>query len=76
MPPLAQVRSLKGYTAHQLAKAVGMSESAIADIERGATKRPRPSTIARISAFLAVDPATITEFVHGNRDASNQDTST
>lgn len=73
MPPLARVRRLKGYTVRSLAAAVGRSVSAIADIESGATRLPRPSTVARIAAILDVDPSTITEFGNGDSSSSAAD---
>ena len=72
MPPLALVRRLKGFSIRALADATGLAPSAIFDIERGATKRPRPSTIARVADALGVDPATINEFVNGDGSGTDR----
>lgn len=69
MPPLAQVRRLKGFSLRALADASGVSVSAIGLIERGKTTRPHPRNIARIATALAVDPSTIEEFADGGQSA-------
>lgn len=66
MPPLKQVRRLRGYSLRALATASGVAVATINEIERGETKQPHPRTIAAIAGALQVDPATIEEFVHGD----------
>lgn len=66
---LAQARRLRGHTVRSLAEAAGLAVSCIADIERGATRRPRPSTLVRIVGVLGVAPETIREFGNGDDGA-------
>lgn len=66
MPPLRQVRRLRGYSLRALATASGLAVATISEIERGETTHPHPQTITAISHALQVDPATISEFTNGD----------
>ena len=62
MPPLRQLRRLKGWTQQELADAAGLALDTISDLERGA-REPRPHTMRRIAQALGVRIQDITEFV-------------
>jgi transcriptional regulator with XRE-family HTH domain len=61
MPPLWQVRRTKGLSLAALARASGVSKTALWEIEVGRTL-PRPETIAALATALGVAADTIEEF--------------
>lgn len=54
---LQEDRMRKPMSLHELSKASGVARDNISNIERGITKRPHPSTLRKLAAALAVDPA-------------------
>jgi transcriptional regulator with XRE-family HTH domain len=61
VPPLRQLRRLKGWTQTQLAEAAGVTRVTIQKLEAG-VREPRPSTMARIAAALGVQIRAVDEF--------------
>lgn len=53
---IAYVRELRKMNATELAKAVGISQPSMSDIEKGKTKSPNAIHLFRIAAVLAADP--------------------
>jgi transcriptional regulator with XRE-family HTH domain len=51
---IRQLRYLKGWAVCELAGRAGISRTALHQIERGRTVRPRPSTLLRIAKVLDV----------------------
>lgn len=56
---IREIREKKGISQNRLAKIVGVSQSALSDIESGKTKNPRFSTIMKIAKALNVSIETI-----------------
>lgn len=51
---IKEIRQKRGISQNKLAKAVGISQSALSDIETGVTKNPRFNTIMKIADVLKV----------------------
>src|SRR5215831_14788865 len=66
-------RRAAGLTQGQLARSSGMSRAAIRDLEQGRTRRPRPGSLARLTAALGLDTAQARELAllaHRGRGAA------
>jgi transcriptional regulator with XRE-family HTH domain len=61
VPPLRQLRRLKGWTQRELAAAAGMGVATIQRLERG-EREPRPGTMRRIAEALGVRIGSVDEF--------------
>lgn len=62
------LRDSKGFDLAPLAKAVGISVSALSQIETGSTKQPKPETLFKIADALDVEPRYLV-FGHNQRVA-------
>ena len=51
---IREIRQKQGMSQNKLAKSVGISQSALSDIENGKTKNPRFSTVMKIADVLKV----------------------
>jgi transcriptional regulator with XRE-family HTH domain len=68
---IAAARLARGWTAHQLAVAVGAAVPTVGTWERG-ERRPRPDTLRRLATMLAVPYqklAALAEYPRDERDA-------
>ena len=74
MPPLWQIRRLKGFTQQRLADAAGVSKVTVYEIETGRTV-PQPETIRALAAALGVDPAEVEEFTRPPKRSRHADAS-
>ena len=69
VPPLRQLRRLKGWTQAQLAEAAGVTRVTIQKLESG-VREPRVSTMARIAEALGVPIRQVDEFREDRRPPS------
>ncbi|MGH2370893.1 MAG: helix-turn-helix domain-containing protein [Chloroflexota bacterium] len=63
VPALRRLRRLRGMTQQELAAAAGVHVDTIHDLERGAAREPRPTTMRRIAQALGVGIGDVDEFV-------------
>jgi transcriptional regulator with XRE-family HTH domain len=61
VPPLRQLRRLRGWTQAQLAEAAGVTRVTIQKLERG-VREPRPSTMVAVARALGVEIRQVDEF--------------
>ena len=64
------IRKLKGMTQTQLAKAIGVDQSAISQIERGDSKGANAENLLKIAAVLQTNPQWLLTG-RGDKDLSN-----
>jgi transcriptional regulator with XRE-family HTH domain len=64
---LREVRRRANMTQTELAKRLGIEQSAISRIERGETRSPSHRLVMAICRVLGVDPHEIDEFQDGGR---------
>jgi len=55
MPVLARLRGARGLSQRKLAQLADLTMETVSDIERGATRKPYPSTIRKLAAALEMD---------------------
>jgi transcriptional regulator with XRE-family HTH domain len=67
---LKLIRKLKGMTQQQLAKAIGVDQSAISQIERGDSKSANAENLLKIAAVLNTNPQWLLTG-KGDKDLSN-----
>ncbi len=53
---MREMRLSRGLSLEQLAEIIGISASALSQIERGVTKNVRPENFLRFCAFFGADP--------------------
>ena len=59
MDELRRIRHLRGMSQEDLAKASGVSDFTISELEGGKRPNPRPSTLRKLADALGVDVATL-----------------
>ena len=62
VPSLEALRAEKGWTAAQLARALGVEEQLIRRLEDGSVPRVARRHMERLADALGVDPSNVTEF--------------
>ena len=67
---LRQQRAAAGLTQEDLAERSGVSVRAIADLERGRTRKPYPSSVRALAGALGLPPAAAADLVASYRAAS------
>ena len=53
---IKELRTVKGMTQEQLAKAAGITQPSLSDLERGESKVPRGSTLIKLAIALESNP--------------------
>lgn len=72
MPPLRELRRLKGWTLRDLAREAKVSADTLNDYEQRKPRLPRPRTMKRIADALGVSIASVDEFREAGRGTAER----